>query len=330
MGKKYATLLLALGVMKLCATEEILEVYPHLRLMFPQEPIERFKISPVESFTNKNYIIETNTGKYFLRIPGIGTENFIDRQSEYHNAKSAFEYGFNAGKILYFDTEKGIQLTLHVEGKKPLQWEDFNQKLTLTNVVAFLKRIHESDLPFQNDLNVFDRTEKLVSSLAERKFFLPLEYQELKNTLDQLQPLLSSPHFRRVPCHNDPIPSNFILMTDGLQLFDWEYAGINDPAWELALLSCVMGYSQELDSYLVDCYQPDNPSILKARLLLFKPIVEFWISLWAFSQIKIHPKSQDFFTPFATSRLQKCKDYINAPDFSSSLHHIEAYITQKN
>jgi thiamine kinase-like enzyme len=39
------------------------------------------------------------------------------------------------------------------------------------------------------------------------------------------------------PCHNDPVPANVIDDGRRALLVDWEFAGLNDPAWDLAYLA---------------------------------------------------------------------------------------------
>ena len=38
----------------------------------------------------------------------------------------------------------------------------------------------------------------------------------------------------RVPCHNDLLTANFLDDGGRLRLLDWEYAGMNDPHFDLA------------------------------------------------------------------------------------------------
>jgi thiamine kinase-like enzyme len=60
---------------------------------------------------------------------------------------------------------------------------------------------------------------------------------------------------QRVPCHNDLIASN--LLDDGQQLWaiDWEYAGNNDPFFDLATLVANWRLSRHQQSQLIEAYQ---------------------------------------------------------------------------
>ena len=37
-----------------------------------------------------------------------------------------------------------------------------------------------------------------------------------------------------VPIHGDPVPGNVLVAPHGIVLIDWDFAGMGDPAWDLA------------------------------------------------------------------------------------------------
>ena len=51
-----------------------------------------------------------------LRIPGEGTEAYIDREVEAVNARAAAAAGVSP-EVLYVDPARGLMLTRHVEGR---------------------------------------------------------------------------------------------------------------------------------------------------------------------------------------------------------------------
>ena len=61
-------------------------------------------------------------------------------------------------------------------------------------------------------------------------------------------------------CHNDPTPGNFIALTDGsLRLIDWEYAGLGDPAFDLAGLAVGAALDPSGDDILLGAYRGRQP-----------------------------------------------------------------------
>ncbi len=47
----------------------------------------------------------------------------------------------------------------------------------------------------------------------------------------------------KTPCHNDPLCENWLRDPKRIYLVDWEYAGMNDPLWDLADISIEAGYT---------------------------------------------------------------------------------------
>ena len=286
------------------------EVESQLGKIFPKIAKEQFVIAPIDSFTNKNYRITNEMSSYVLRLPGIGTYEYIDRRSEYRNATEAFQQGFNPAEVIYFDLETGVQLTSFVDGES-LLWNDFYKPPIMEKVVTFLKKIHNSDLCFNNEMDVFTRSDTLFQILEKQKVDVSA-YRGAKKQIDTLRPLLYSSYFPKVPCHNDPIPPNFVQKSEGLTLLDWEYSGKNHPAWDFAHLSCIMNYTDEQDRYLIDYYNPKDPHLMYACVVLFKPVAEFWISLWIYSQLELQVSKKEVFLKLSEEYLQQCKRSLDS------------------
>lgn len=321
---------LNLSYQPLYASEDLAGIWPQISFVFKDAPLENMEISVLPSFTNKNYLIQYQDIKAVLRTPGIGTERYINRNIEYINAQLAFDIKVNPAKILFFDPLSGVQITQFVPYQHQLDYKEFYEKSTLREVINCLKQIHQSDLPFNNQLNPFERTRKIIRWLNELSFSLSSEHLKIQKMIDQIEPLLSSEYFERLPCHNDPVPSNFLRVDGKLTMLDWEYAGLNDPAYELSLISCVMNYSEELDHYMIDCYNPADHALLYYRLVIFKPVIEFWLTCWASSQILLGQSSFSGFSleQFANDRLLKCQNHLTSPIFKQATAHLKSLLDQ--
>ncbi|MDO4542886.1 MAG: choline/ethanolamine kinase family protein, partial [Bacillota bacterium] len=74
--------------------------------------------------TNRNFKVELSNGtKVAVRIAGKGTQEYMNRPAEKHNATLMSSLGINA-EIYYFDTRTGSQLSQFLEGRT-LHPEDF-------------------------------------------------------------------------------------------------------------------------------------------------------------------------------------------------------------
>ena len=54
------------------------------------------------------------------------------------------------------------------------------------------------------------------------------------------------------PCHCDPLAENFIDTGERVYVVDWEYAGMNDPMWDLGDLSVEAEFGPEQDQVLLE------------------------------------------------------------------------------
>ena len=283
-------------------------------------------IKKLSGMTNENYLISENKNNQFVvRIPGFATSNFIDRNSEYKNNQEAFKYHFNPSQLLYSDPQKGVQITKYIENFDCFKFEDFYCAEVIENIASLLHNIHTSEMVFANEVKIIDRIESLTRVLFDHTTKIPVDYFIAKSDIDKLQPLLSSTVFEKVPSHGDPVPGNFMLLEGHLMLFDWEYSGLNDPAWDLAFLVSVMDYPYEVEKELVTLYKGEYSEMLHAKLIFFKPIVEFWLGLWGLSQTvaRNDESEKDFFSYFAITRFRKSQKYLRSDVMKKSLEIIQ-------
>ena len=94
--------------------KEAIETLATFELFKGRDP-SQFSIERLGGLTNKNFKVVDGENKYVLRIPGEGTEEYIDRKAEEAAARISADVGVNA-EVLHFDTSSGVQLTRFIEG----------------------------------------------------------------------------------------------------------------------------------------------------------------------------------------------------------------------
>ncbi len=177
--------------------------------------------------SNYTYIVGNNGKQYTYRVPGKYAEKFVDRAIEKDNIGKAEKMGLN-NKTIYFDIATGEKMAEFVEGTI----------LSDTDVTSFdaeaanaIKTLHCSDISM-NDYNPFGRLDTYEQYCHEYKFTHSIEYASLRKSLEMLRPKYDST--RKVPCHCDFQPSNLVSTPSKLYVLDWEYAGMNDPFYDIA------------------------------------------------------------------------------------------------
>ncbi|CEG56763.1 phosphotransferase [Legionella fallonii] len=245
--------------------------------------------------TNLNFILETRGMKYkgVLRVPGKGSSAFICRADEARNARQAVELDLNV-PIDFFDPEDGLQLTRFIEGVIPLDKEAYARMDILVTIAGLMRRLHSSSL-FDNDMGIFEPSEKLLNALKSMEFQLPSDVAFIENQMEQLKELFGCYDINLSPCHNDTTPFNFMLsriekkdkvVAERMYMSDWEYSKNNDFVRDLVYFIVEADLSSEQQLQFLTFYfgaEHVTKPVL-AWVEVYKPIVEWWITLWYWTQ----------------------------------------------
>ncbi|RDI48797.1 phosphotransferase [Aquicella lusitana] len=308
-----------------------------------QDPIKKtlFSVlSQASDFANKapNQIMEikklggglTNTsiffataGKAFVgRRPGIHSDRFIDREAEAYNVAIAVRLGI-AAPVAYAG-KKGNQITHYLPNPKPMTPELFKDAKNLQKAAHVLKIVHGCSKQFSNDIDVFARNRKMLALLKEKQVALPPAYEIVMETMNKLERLFCALNIKKVPCHNDTTPGNFIKSNGEMKLIDWEYSGNNDPVWDLANTSCEGEFTESQDHQLFLYYFGTWANEAYQRFLLYKPVVELWAALWTWVQIANNnmQDSLENLRQYEQRRFENCKKLLNEAMFKNAYDYV--------
>ena len=209
--------------------------------------------------SNYTYVVECQGKKYTYRVPGKFAERFVDRNEEWANIQEVDRLGLN-NVTTYVEIRSGEKLAEYVEGTI----------MSTTDVVSYnemsvaaLKKIHNSDLKFK-DYNAFGRLDTYQNYCIEMGFKHPQEYLDLRNKLEELRKQYVS--VPMVPCHCDYQPTNLVISGDKLYVLDWEFAGMNDPFYDIACYGNA-GFDKALS--LLEAYVGHKPTEEELKRLYF-------------------------------------------------------------
>ena len=209
--------------------------------------------------SNYTYVVECQGKKYTYRVPGKFAERFVNREEEWANIQEVERLGLN-NVTTYVEIRSGEKLAEYVEGTI----------MSTTDVVSYnemsvkaLKKIHNSDLKF-NDYNAFGRLDTYQNYCVETGFTHPQEYLDLRNKLEALRKQYVS--VPMVPCHCDYQPTNLVISGDKLYVLDWEFAGMNDPFYDIACYGNA-GFDKALS--LLEAYVGHKPTEAELKRLYF-------------------------------------------------------------
>ncbi len=209
--------------------------------------------------SNYTYVVLTRGKKYTYRVPGKFAEKFVDRVEEWDNIQEVNRLGLN-NATSYVEVISGEKLAEYVEGTilSDTDIESYNDMS-----VAALKKIHGSDLRF-HDYNAFGRLSDDERYCREMGFTHPKEYLELRQKLESMRQAHSQ--VKQVPCHCDYQPTNLVINGDKLYVLDWEFAGMNDPFYDIACYGNA-GFDKALS--LLKAYVGHEPTREELQRLYF-------------------------------------------------------------
>ena len=177
--------------------------------------------------SNYTYVVECEGKNYTYRVPGKFAEKFVNRVEEWENIQEVNRLGLN-NITEYVEIRSGEKLAEYVEGTI----------MSTTDVVSYnemsvaaLKKIHNSDLKFR-DYNAFGRLDTYQNYCLEMGFAFPQEYLDLRKKLETIRD--AHANVPKVPCHCDYQPTNLVISGEKLYVLDWEFAGMNDPFYDIA------------------------------------------------------------------------------------------------
>ncbi|MGB7128796.1 MAG: choline kinase family protein [Candidatus Rhabdochlamydia sp.] len=299
------------------------EIFRRISSFFP----EGFTVSSLQSFSNDNFLLTNEKEKIVVRISNEMMNFLVDRHSEYKNSFLAQKAGFNPLEILFFDLDDGLQVTQYLEKATFLSMDELSNERKIYEIVDLLRKLHESKIIFENKFNPFCRLKKIFNFLQIQREEIPIHLYDAYSTISKLEKILEWSCFENKPCHNDPVPSNFVLIDSSFKLIDWEYSGSNDPAWDLAYFSSILSLSNEQEKFLINCYSSEQAGIIQAKMNFFKPVIHLTISIWAALQsLENSPKlSRSQFENMSAEHFEKYQKWILSEDFTLAIALLKKY-----
>ena len=99
-----------------------------------------------------------------------------------------------------------------------------------------------------------------------------------------------------MPCHNDLLAENLLDDGERVRIIDYEYAGNNDPCFELGNIWSEATLPEPLLDVLVTAYFGRPRPVQVARARLFGLVAKYGWTLWASIQAGSSPLDFDFWS----------------------------------
>ncbi len=304
------------------AAAEAAEALAAMRLMPGYEDVTALdEATRLGGLTNRVYRVRARGAEpVVLRIPGEGTEAYIDREVEAVNARAAAAAGVSP-EVLHVDPGRGLMLTAHVEGRTMTPALFATVPGAPSRAAAAFRRLHGSGQVFAFRFELFAMIDDYLKVLAELNATLPEGYHAAVAEAGAVRAALDVHPATLAPCHCDPLCENFL--DDGARMWvvDWEYSGMNDPLWDLGDLAVEAGLSPEAEEEMLEAYFGGPPTAAaRGRVVAYKAMCDLLWTLWGLIQHANANPAEDFWA-YSIGRFERCRALMADPGFAG---HLEA------
>lgn len=281
-------------------------------------------VTRLGGLTNLVYRVEGRGQSVVVRMPGPGTEDYIDRRVELVNAEAAHRAGVSP-EVLWADAGTGVMITRTVPEIETMTPDLFSsQDGAPARAGAALAQLHGSGEVFEFHFDVFAMIDDYLRILETKDVTLPDGYHEIVAAAEPVKAALAANPATLAPCHCDPLCENFLDDGDRMWIVDWEYSGMNDPLWDVGDLSVEAELTEAEDAEMMRAYFGGDPGAAAyGRVVIYKAMCDLLWTFWGLIQHADDNPAEDFWA-YATGRFDRCKALMNDPAFEGHVAAVHA------
>jgi thiamine kinase-like enzyme len=287
----------------------------------------RARITRLGGLTNLVFQVEDRGQAWCLRLPGQGTEEYIDRVNEAQAAREAARAGVSP-HVIHADATTGVMVTWFIDDVVTMTPKLFKSRAgSPARAGESFHMLHQSGARFDFRFELFSMIDEYLNLLSEKTVDLPAGYYDVLSEAETVRAALNAHELPLAACHCDPLCENFLDTGERMWIVDWEYSGMNDPMWDLGDLSVEAGFETNQDEEMIRAYfggepRPDE----RGRIIIYKAMCDLLWTLWGLIQHANDNPTEDFWA-YSTGRFDRCKALMESSDFS---RHVEAVATGPN
>ena len=263
-------------------------------LSVPQSQIKKIRCLK-KGMTNRSFLFEVDGRDYICRVPGEGTDRLIDRKSEGLSIKALAGRGISE-HVIYFDEKTGYKVAEYYENSRNL---DASSMADVKRAMSALRAFHCLGIKFDME---FDIKKKIAfyEKLCLKNGSIPFEdYRLVRSHMDEIFDILSKIKVEKIFCHVDCVPDNILFIKEGkkesIKFIDWEYAGMADPAIDIAMFAIYAYYSEQQALGLYEMYLERKPTTdERVRLFAYMAAGGLLWALWAVYKSQLGTDFSDY------------------------------------
>ena len=276
--------------------------------------------------TNLNYLVsvagrgDEPAARYVLRIPGQGTDVFIDRERELGNLVAAAAAGVTP-PLLHRIEPGPCTVVPFIDGETLHPDTIAGHPDHLDKIVRAVRTYHDKAV-FANEIHVFEMIREYTAMAHEVGAALPKELEHMFPLGDAIELAMARDQPAPTACHCDLLSENFIVASDGrLWVIDWEYGGMADPYFDLGDFCVEHPLTEAEERTLLTTYCGGFDEHCYSRMMLYKLVADHWWSIWAMIQHRVSTLDFDFFA-YGMNRIERFWRNARQPGFKGWLERV--------
>lgn len=224
-----------------------------------------------KGLTNQNYRVITKNRDVIVRIPYAHTTQIVHREHEAKAMGLVEKLGINLPTV-YFDAKTGLKITDTIEDL--LTFSEYTGIDKIVRTANLMRKLHALQTRIGED---FD-------AIARYHMYRKQVKQALIND-QKAEAILSCIQHHQRPytlCHNDWVPGNICFTQTQVYLIDYEYAGDNDPFFDVMSFVTENDLTQtEIDAFIIAYFEREPNQVEKEDLFNYQQFHNLLWCTWA-------------------------------------------------
>ncbi|MBW9111983.1 phosphotransferase family protein [Microbacterium trichothecenolyticum] len=258
---------------------------------------------------------------YFLKVPGEGTEDFIDRGNSHLAAVRAGELGISP-RIVHFDAENGVEVIEFLEGYRACTNGDMKRWEVTESVLALQNAFH-TIAPLPVTKTIFELIDEHLTQVKEIGVRLPSFAEPLLREYEAARAAYTASGLDIVPCHNDPMPGNFLVSPGKpMRMVDFEFASNNERAYDLAVTFTEYFYDEPAILRCIDAVYGTTSWDIVSRVQVASALADIKWGLWGCVNHQLNASWDYDFHKYGVWKLLRARTKVADPRWGQWLHAI--------
>lgn len=271
------------------------------------------------SNANWRVSVEGAPADYFVKIPGDGTDMFVDRRNALEAGARASRLGI--GPPVVPVPGSLLEVTEFVTDRRSCTHSDFQDRAVCRAAIDTYRTLHGAEL-LSGTKTIFDMIDEHLEQAAELGAWLPPDFAWIMREYRTARAALEAAGLDLVPCFNDPMAGNFMIDAGKtIMLVDYEFAANNDRCYDLGIWFGECFFDADTERHLVEHYFGRVEEAVVARIAVHKALADIKWALWSFIQEKLSALEFDY-RKYGVWKLLRLRTLMRGPAWPEHIRRL--------